>query len=75
MAKILVGGILQETNTYSPLKETYDSFQHYRGEALFNHLHTSPARLIEEAGHTVVPAVYASVIPSGPPTSANTRRF
>ena len=45
MAKILVGGILQETNTYSPLKETYDSFQHYRGEALFNHLHTSPARL------------------------------
>lgn len=75
MAKILVGGILQETNTYSPLKETYDSFQHYRGEALFNHLHTSPARLIEEAGHTVVPAVYASVIPSGPLEAPEFERF
>ena len=31
MARILVGGILQETNTYSPLKETYDSFNQYRG--------------------------------------------
>ena len=65
MAKILVGGILQETNTYSPLKETYDAFQQYRGEALLNYVHTAPAQLITQAGHTAVPAVYASIIPSG----------
>lgn len=75
MAKILVGGILQETNTYSPLKETYDSFQRYRGEALLDYLHTSPARLIEEAGHTAVPAVYASIIPSGPLEAPEFERF
>lgn len=65
MAKILVGGILQETNTYSPLKETYASFNQYRGEDILEYMHTSPAKLIQEAGHTVVPAVYASIIPSG----------
>lgn len=65
MARILVGGILQETNTFSPLKETYDSFNIYKGTAILNYLHTSPAKLIEEAGHEVVPAVYASIIPSG----------
>ena len=75
MAKILVGGILQETNTYSPLKETYDAFQQYRGEALLNYAHTAPARLITQAGHTVVPAVYASIIPSGLLTAAEFERF
>ena len=75
MAKILVGGILQETNTYSPLKETYDAFQQYRGEALLNYAHTAPARLITQAGHTVVPAVYASIIPSGLLTAAGFERF
>lgn len=75
MARILVGGILQETNTYSPLKETYDSFQQYRGEALLNYPHTSPAKLIQEAGHTAVPAVYASIIPSGPLEAAEYERF
>lgn len=75
MANILVGGILQETNTFSPLKETYDSFQLYRGEALLNYLHTSPARLINEAGHRAVPAVYASIIPSGPLEASEFQRF
>ncbi len=65
MAKILVGGILQETNTYSPLKETYASFNQYRGQALMEYPHTSPARIIAQRGHTVVPGVYASIIPSG----------
>ncbi len=63
--KFLVGGIHQETNTYSPLKETYASFNQYRGQELMEHMYTSPAKLIKQAGHTVVPAVYASIIPSG----------
>ena len=75
MAKILVGGILQETNTFSPLKETYAAFQQYRGEDLLNYIHTSPARLIEQAGHCVVPAVYASIIPSGLLTAQEFERF
>lgn len=75
MAKILVGGILQETNTYSPLKETYASFNQYRDEALMSDPYTSPARLIEMSGHTVVPAVYASIIPSGLLTEAEFQLF
>lgn len=75
MARILVGGILQETNTYSPLKETYDSFNQYRGHEILEYLHTSPAKLILEAGHEVVPAVYASIIPSGLLTAAEFERF
>lgn len=72
MANILVGGILQETNTFCVQKETYDSFNQYRGQDLMHYLHTSPARLLEQAGHTVVPAVYASIIPSG---QLNAREF
>lgn len=75
MARILVGGILQETNTYSPLKETYDSFNQYRGADILEYMHTSPAKLITEAGHEVVPAVYASIIPSGLLTAAEFERF
>ena len=75
MANILVGGILQETNTDSPLKETYDAFQKYRGQALLEHPHTAPAQRILQAGHRVVPAVYASIIPSGMLTAAEFSRF
>ena len=75
MARILVGGILQETNTYSPLKETYDSFNQYRGQDILEYMHTSPAKLLQEAGHEVVPAVYASIIPSGLLTAAEFERF
>lgn len=75
MARILVGGILQETNTYSPLKETYDSFNQYRGKDILEYMHTSPVKLILEAGHEVVPAVYASIIPSGLLAAAEFERF
>ena len=75
MAKILVGGILQETNTFCVQEETYDSFNQYRGQALMEYLHTSPAKLLEQAGHTVVPAVYASIIPSGPMNAREFQRF
>ena len=75
MAKILVGGILQETNTFCVQEETYDSFNQYRGQALMEYLHTSPAKLLEQDGHTVVPAVYASIIPSGPMNAREFQRF
>lgn len=63
--KVLVGGIYQETNSFSKVKVTYDDFSRYHSRQLIDEL---PAcGIFEAAGMKVVPAAYARILPSAPP--------
>jgi len=77
MARIAVGGLHHETNTFAPLKATYDEFLRgggwpgiQRGEAFFQ---TFPGmnlpiaggiEVLRGHGHTLVPLVWAAATPS-----------
>ncbi len=60
--KILVGGIDQEANTFSTVKVRYQDFARFKGQALLDQL--KQCALFEEAGMELIPAVYASILPS-----------
>lgn len=61
---ILVGGIYQETNTFSKIPVRYQDFQVSRGDQI--RLALPECELLEEAGHTLLLAVSARTLPSGP---------
>lgn len=61
---VLVGGIYQETNTFSGIQVTYDDFRRSSGDGVIKAL--PECQLLIDAGFTVVPAVYARIIPSAP---------
>jgi len=77
MARIAVGGLHHETNTFAPLKATYDEFLQgggwpgiQRGQAFFT---TFPGmnlpisggiEVLAGHGHTLVPLVWAAATPS-----------
>jgi len=77
MARIAIAGLHHETNTFAPLKATYDDFARgggwpglQRGEAFFKTfkgMNLPIAGAIETlgaAGHTLVPLVWAAATPS-----------
>ena len=63
MARIAVGGIMHETNTFSTVPTTYADMRISRGEELLRH----PAwAAIRGRGHTLLPLLTAHATPSGP---------
>lgn len=62
--KVLVGGIHQEANTFSGVRMVYNDFRRYHGAELLDCL--PQCRLFKEAGYEVIPAVFATTIPSAP---------
>ena len=60
--KVLVGGINQEANTFSPVVVTYKQFQRYYGEDMKKHL--VQCELFTKENIEVIPAVYATIMPS-----------
>lgn len=77
MARIAIGGLHHETNTFAPLKATYDEFAQgggwpglQRGQSFFTtfkgmNLPISGAiDVLAERGHTLVPLVWAAATPS-----------
>ena len=62
--KVLVGGIHQEANTFSGVRMVYNDFRRYHGAELLDCL--TQCRLFKEAGYEVIPAVFATTIPSAP---------
>lgn len=71
--KVLVGGIHQEANTFSGIKMMYHDFRRYHGTELLNCL--SQCSLLVEAGYKVIPAVFATTIPSAPLDSTEFDKF
>lgn len=65
--RILVGGIEQETNMFSPERVSYSDFRQYRGQDLIK---TVPSlNKITENGHELITSVRAVITPSGPLSS------
>lgn len=77
MARIAIGGLHHETNTFAPLKATYDEFLQgggwpgiQRGQAFFktfpgmNLPITGGIEVLAGHGHTLVPLVWAAATPS-----------
>lgn len=62
--KVLVGGIYQEANTFSGIKTVYTDFRRYYGKDILEAL--PQCRLFEEAEIKIIPAVFATTIPSAP---------
>lgn len=70
---VLVGGIHQEANTFSGVKTVYTDFRRYHGRELFDCLPW--CRLFGEAGIGIIPAVFATTIPSAPLTKEEFDKF
>ena len=62
--RVLVGGISQETNMFTPEKVSFADFKQYRGGDLLSRIPAIAA--FAECGHEVVPVILADIIPSGP---------
>lgn len=62
--KVLVGGINQEANSFSAGTVSYAQFTRYYSQDLIDHL--PQTELFSEAGIEVVPAVFATIMPSRP---------
>ncbi|MHB8064633.1 MAG: M81 family metallopeptidase [Ruminiclostridium sp.] len=60
--KVLIGGINQEANTFSPVKVGYDQFTKYYSENLL--LQLGQCNIFLEEKIEVLPAVYATIMPS-----------
>jgi len=65
--RIGIAGFHHETNTFSPVKTTYEDFHKTRAEELLKH----PAwEQLRRAGHSLHPTLQARARPSGPVTKA-----
>lgn len=61
--QIVVAALMQESNTFSPRRTTEADFTIRRGQALLDLLPVVP--LLQAAGCSVIPAVYARALPGG----------
>lgn len=62
--RIAVGSLQCESNTCSPIPTTREDFTVAYGEEMLQKVHVSD--LLEEAGATVLPTLYAHALPGGP---------
>lgn len=60
--RIAVGGISHETNTFSPVRTTYDDFEIIRGATLLEHVH---GERWQQQGIDLAPTIIASALPNG----------